>query len=310
MYGFNSNKSKAEVPKIYTSPTAPQEGSTGDLWLKTERILAPEAYAVYDSNDESLTIFRDEIGKYTDGQVVGTKTYYAGIEDITGNTNPKWRDKISSVTKVIIKDIFRPKTAFNMFDAMTNLTKIEGIENLDTSECTNMRSMFEWCQNLTKLDVSSFDTSECTNMGRMFWGCKNLENLDVSRFDTSNVDNMGGMFYDCQKLAELDLSHFDTSNVTNMYNMFSECYNLETLDISHFDTSKIVSIHYMFQYCYKLTATLHIMKMPSEYYAMCQDTSRDSGKLTLKYTSPVTSANIDTLVATKGSGNVVNGGPA
>lgn len=254
MYGFNSDRSKVEVPKIYTSSTAPLEGSAGDLWLK---VYSDEAYAVFDLSDGSLTIFRDEVGKYTDWQVIGTKTYYAGIEDRTGHTTPKWYSKKSSVTKVIIEDTFRPKTTYWMF-GMPNLTELKGVGNLDTSNVTDMSSMFYDCNNITSLDLSSFDTS--------------------------NVIDMSYMFNNCESLTELDVSHFDTSKVTDMRGMFSACSNL--------------------------TATLNIMNMPSNYTDVCKDTSKDSGQLTLKYTAPVTSADIDLLVATKGDGNVVNGGPA
>lgn len=279
MYGFNSDRSKVEVPKIYTSSTAPQEGSAGDLWLKVYR---DEAYAVFDSSDGSLTIFRDEVGKYTDGQIAGTKTYYAGIEDIEGERSPKWS---GSITKVIIEDTFRPKTAYKMFYEESNLTSIEGIENLNMSECTNMGFMFYNCQNLTILDVSHFDTSKVTKMNGVFWGCRNL--------------------------TELDLSHFDTSNVTVMNSMFKDCSNLTELDLSSFDTSKVTNTNFMFNGCRKLTATLNIMNMPTSHNNMCNGAASSSGaQLTLKYTSPVTSADIDTLVATKGNGNVVNGGPA
>lgn len=244
------------APKTYISSTAPQEGSMGDLWLKTERILEGEAYAVFDSSDRSLTIFRDEAGRYTDRQVVGTKTYYAGIENITGETYPKWIE--SNIIKVVIEDIFKPKTAYYMFGENANLTDIEGIENLDTSKCTNMRGMFS--------------------------ACYGLVSLDLSNFNTINVTTMEGMFSACANLTSLNLSSFNTSNVTDMYAMFSGCY--------------------------KITAALNIMNMPTYYDYMCSDASRDSGQLTLKYTAPVTSADIDLLVAEKGSGNVVNGGPA
>ncbi len=35
-----------------------------------------EAYAVFDSSDGSLMLFRGETGAYEDGQTMGTKTYY------------------------------------------------------------------------------------------------------------------------------------------------------------------------------------------------------------------------------------------
>lgn len=254
MYGFNSDRSKVDVPKIYTSSTAPQEGSAGDLWLKVDE---DEAYGVFDSSDGSLVVFRDEVGKYTDGQVIGTKTYYAGIEDITGETMVGWGYNATYITKVIIKDIFKPKTAYHMFSGASNLSKIDGIKNLDTSECVNMFGMFTGCG-----------------------------------------------------LTSLDLSGFDTSKVTDMSAMFNHCIDLTQLDLSSFNTSKVTNIFYMFSDCYKLTATLNIMNMPTDYMDMCYNAARDSGQLTLKYTAPVTSADIDLLVATKNNGNVVNGGQA
>ena len=154
--------------------------------------------------------------------------------------------------------MFKPKTAYYMFMGMENLTEIKGMENLDTSECTNMYSMFD--------------------------NCVNLEELDVSGFNTSNVTDMGEMFSSCGNLIELNLIHFDTSKVKDM--------------------------HRMFYACHKLTATLNIMETLNYYDDMCHNTARDSGLLTLKYTSPVTSAHINSLVATKDDGNVVNGGQA
>ena len=47
--------------------------------------------------------------------------------------------------------------------------------------------LFTFCQNITKIDLSSFDTKNVTNMNEMFSDCSNLENLDLSSFDTKNV---------------------------------------------------------------------------------------------------------------------------
>ena len=88
--------------------------------------------------------------------------------------------------------------------------------------------MFSDCSKLTNLDLSSFDTSQVTNMSSMFRKCSALTNLDLSKFDTSKVTNMSYMFTECSALTNLDLSKFDTSQVTpmNNFNMFDGCNQL------------------------------------------------------------------------------------
>ena len=132
--------------------------------------------------------------------------------------------------------------------------KIEGLENLDTSNVTSMYQMFSYCRGLTSLDVSKFDTSKVTDMTQMFCDCRGLTSLDVSSFDTSEVTSMGSMFYECRGLTSLDVSKFDTSKVTNMYRMFSYCSGLTSLDVSRFDTSNVKSMYGMFYSCSGLTS--------------------------------------------------------
>lgn len=306
---------------------------------------AKEAYAVYDSSDTSLTFFRDDIGKYTNGQVDGTKTYYTGIES-TGRANPPWYSNRADVTTVIFKDVIKPISCYEWFYGMENLIDIVDLKYLNTSNVTDMKLMFYNCNSittldvshfdthnvtdmqsmfymsyrhgstpaseLTTLDVSHFDTSNVTKMGYMFASCGRLTNIDVSNFDTSNVTDMQYMFAGCCSLTTLDLSLFNTSKVTNMACMFSYCIVLSTLDLSHFDTSRLTTTPGMFEDAYKLSINkFNIMHMPTSYDRMFDDAATDSNALiNIYYISPATSANIDTLIATKGSNsNVVNAGP-
>ena len=127
------------------------------------------------------------------------------------------------------------------------------ISNIDTSNVTDMRSMFNGCTYLTSLDLSNFNTSNVTDMNSMFNGCQNLTSLILSNFDTSNVRDMNSMFYNCKNLTSLDLSSFNTSNVTDMRSMFLNCKNLTSLDLSNFDTSNVMDMSSMFQSCSNLT---------------------------------------------------------
>ena len=135
--------------------------------------------------------------------------------------------------------IIMPEDCSYMFDCCFYLKQIVAIENLNTSNVTNMTRMFYCCRILTQLDVSNFDTSNVTNMRYMFDDCESLTQLDVSNFDTSNVTSLAGMFALCKILTTLDLSNFDTSNVIDMSSMFYDCTSLTKLDISNFNTPKV-----------------------------------------------------------------------
>lgn len=108
-------------------------------------------------------------------------------------------------------------------------TNLDFIRGLDTSNVTDMTSMFDTCNRLENLNISHLDTGKVTNMKTMFQNCAMITSLDLSSFNTSNVTNMQMMFYACQKLYDINLNNFDTSKVTNMEQMFSACYLLRTI---------------------------------------------------------------------------------
>ena len=173
-----------------------------------------------------------------------TGTVY-NIGSTKGNTN---------ITKAVFDASFKnyaPTSTASWFQNCLKLATIEGIENLNTENVTDMSSMFMWCSALTTLDLSNFNTSNVTNMNNMFSNC-NLTTLDLSNFNTENVTNMSSMFSGCSALTTLDLSNFNTEKVTNMSFMFSYCYALTTLDISNFNTKKVTSMRAMFYYCNSL----------------------------------------------------------
>ncbi|MBO4720137.1 MAG: BspA family leucine-rich repeat surface protein [Prevotella sp.] len=113
--------------------------------------------------------------------------------------------------------------------ALTNMTAIEGLENLNTAQVTSIESMFNRCSSLTSLDLSSFNTTKVKAMGWMFDGCSGLRSIDLSSFNTSNVTVMEQMFYGCSGLTSLDLSSFDVSKVKYTDFMFYACKKLTTI---------------------------------------------------------------------------------
>ena len=123
-------------------------------------------------------------------------------------------------------------------DLLSYLTTVD-LSGLDTSNYTNMGSMFNSYLSLTSLDLSSFNTSKVIDMSSMFYSCSSLNSLDLSSFNTSKVTDMSEMFNYCKSLTSIDLSSFDTSKVTSMVEMFKDCSSLTSLDLSNWNTSKV-----------------------------------------------------------------------
>ena len=140
------------------------------------------------------------------------------------------------------------KSGLGLFDDNDKCTDISAI-NLDVSECTTVRGMFNGCNSLISLDLSNWNTSNVTSMRAMFGSCGKLATLDVSNFDTSKVTDMGSMFSGCGGLTSLNLSNFNTSKVNDIGMMFYDCRGLATLDLSNWDISKVTSIDSMFNNC-------------------------------------------------------------
>ena len=173
----------------------------------------------------------------------------AGAYDLNeGNNEPGWLTQKENIYKVVFDASFakaRPTSCYKWFWSC-DVTQIEGIENLNTEEVTNMHSMFSGCLYLTSLDVSKFDTQKVEDMSDMFASCTDLESLNVSNFDTQKVKDMNDMFYNCTGLTSLDVSNFNTQNVEDMSFMFSSCFGLTSLDLSNFDTKEVTNMSNMF----------------------------------------------------------------
>ena len=118
--------------------------------------------------------------------------------------------------------------------------------NANSSEMFYSNRYEQTIKNILELDLSNFDTSQVTDMNTMFSGMSNLTTLDLSNFDTSKVTDMSSMFDSVRNLTTLDLSNFDTSKVTYMYGMFNDMSNLTTLDLSNFNTSNVRNMSTMF----------------------------------------------------------------
>lgn len=204
-----------------------------------EQINIITALNGHDANDEKTW----DISERKNGR------YLAWYED--KDNNNFWEVTIAGNGRVKLN-----KSAKLLFKALgTYAGKIEmnGIENLDTSEVTDMSYMFTDGSQYTDLDLSSFDTSNVTTMSGMFLNCSKLTNLNLANFDTKNVVKLTNLFNGCSAIENINLSSFDTSNVTKMYAMFGNCENLKNVNLKNFDTSKVTDMEAMFFNCKSLS---------------------------------------------------------
>lgn len=139
----------------------------------------------------------------------------------------------------------------SMFENMNNLVAL--VIYFDTSNVTDMSRMFAGCRNILEFNLTTLNTSKVTTMNAMFNGCSGLTFIDLSNFNTSKVTFMGSMFQNCSGLTSLDLSGFDVGNVTNFNIMFQSCSKLTSLDLSNFNMNSAASTSYMFYGCKALT---------------------------------------------------------
>ena len=117
------------------------------------------------------------------------------------------------------------------YKAQADKVNIDGVEYYQLKSDKDLYNDFYKFNNntFTNLIFKDVDTSNVTNMGSMFNYCRSLTSLDVSNFNTSNVTIMNSIFSGCKALTSLDISGWDTSNVTNMNKMFTSCNALKTI---------------------------------------------------------------------------------
>ena len=198
--------------------------------------------------DGTLTFF------LTSKETLGENEY--GIYGLGAKPDWVWKNpNVTKVTKVVFDPAFanaRPTNCYAWFQGYVNLTSIEGIEYLNTSQVTDMHNMFSECSHLQTTDFSGFDTRKVKDMSYMFHNCGSLKSLDISNFNTSEVTDMRGMFDGCIGLTSLDLSHLNTSKVSVMASMFQSCIHLLSVNLSGWDTRNVKSMTGMFKRCLSL----------------------------------------------------------
>ena len=259
----------SSLTTIYASSkfvTTQVSNSSGMFWY-CEKLKGEEVWTKDKATDK--TFAKIEGGYFSGGiprvkYADGTLTFFLASKETLGENEygiygmgakPTWLVNKNNVTKVVFDPAFanaRPTNCYAWFNGCENLTNIEGIEYLNTSQVTDMHNMFYNCYHLQTTDFSGFDTRKVKDMSCMFYNCSSLKSLDISNFNTSEVTDMRGMFEGCIGLTSLDLSHLNTSKVSIMISMFQSCIKLLSVNLSGWDTRNVKSMTQMFKRCHSL----------------------------------------------------------
>ena len=240
------------ITRIYIGPEWNTDNVTKSAYMFYNcYVLEGGNGTVYDGNTYDATYARFDFGEDQPGYMTGKfeaysvldggkLTFYYDLDreerkgikfdmNTSTTTPPEWNSFSEDITKVIFDPSFvyaRPVVTYRWFDQMSNLKEIEGMEYLNTSEVTDMTSMFFGCSSLTSIDVSHFDTRKVKSMHSMFRGT-NITSLDLSNFETWDVVLMGSMFQDCSSLQTIYVNDgWGTVSATDATMMFYGCENL------------------------------------------------------------------------------------
>lgn len=194
---YCENKNLEKVIELSGLPTGLVDGETRKMWVSpkyVEGLTAPDGWEFVDCNTGEVIAPKEEIPLYQPG-------------------------------------MFRENR------------DIEEVSVMVTSEHDNLSEMFRECENLRTINgIEDWDTSNVTNMNNMFYNCRSLESLDLKGFNTSNVRDMWDMFSECENLKELNLSSFEIRIDCVVNYMLNNCRRLHTLRLDNCNEDTIRKI--------------------------------------------------------------------
>ena len=125
---------------------------------------------------DALTFHFDRDWEETDMN----RIYINQAEQKTGWIGKGWTKSITTVSFSPSFAGYFPISTRRWMDGMSSLTKIEGMEYLNTSRAEDMTAMFRGCTDIDSLDLSHFDLSGAKEKDEMLKDCTGLKFLSVS----------------------------------------------------------------------------------------------------------------------------------
>ena len=135
------------------------------------------------TNFNNVDINAYQESKEHDGEIGAYQTPWNGyLEQDTA------RQQYKNITKVVINNTIKP-TNMSMWFWKMPIKEIEGLEKINTSNCTNMYATFQFASNatITTLNLSTWNTSKVTNMMNMFYNCTSLVGENGTKYNATKI---------------------------------------------------------------------------------------------------------------------------
>lgn len=204
----NSTPKKLEKGDIVKGRRYIIEGST-DYWGKCPYFIEE----THTNNVSTVTLHvlgGEAIGvTETNGSEEGSKVYTSPLDEYK-----------TTLTKIIFEGhiTFPASTNFtNLFKDFSNLSEIVNLDYIDTSNVTNMTSMFEGCGKLKLVNLRYFNTTNVTSFDNMFKGCSEIHQLDLSSFTMSDNTTCATMLNGLTKLHRIVMPKNITTNFDTVF---------------------------------------------------------------------------------------------
>ncbi len=221
-----------------------------------ETVAQKEAYVASDDYGNTVTFYYDD-----------QKSSRSWVAEINKSYTDYWNPdqypphpylKVSEVTFDASFADYRPTSTAYWFCGCDHLSSFSGLENLNTSEVTDMSYMFHGINYAHKLDLSSFNTAKVTDMGEMFSGCTSLERIyvDGAKWSTANVTNGSNMFKDCllligengttydESCADYDYARIDKPETPGYFTSFDAPRPYATLSLDYENEIATLTLYY------------------------------------------------------------------
>lgn len=259
-----------------------KDGSITCYVIGTKLIIAGNGSGKIAANEDSYQLFTYCEADWSAYDLPSEVEQILGLNILDTSNVRIFKEMFYSLSKISSLDLscFDTSSATDlngMFKSCNSLTSLN-ISTWHTGKVITTESMFNNCKMLEYVDgLDEFDTSNVTNMSRMFSYSKvtNFQNLD-----TSKVENMSYMFMEYQReslvfpawnlsnainfeacfsggvyggvVKHLDLSNFAYKNSINASNLFRSAKTVETIILPKNFGRHMTSFRQLFSDCPKL----------------------------------------------------------
>lgn len=109
---------------------------------------------------------------------------------------------------------------------------------IDINYATDLSSLFKYCENLEKVDLTGVDMSTVESTRSMFDGCSNLTSVSFGKYKESSLKYIDSMFNECKKIEIIDMGEI-ACKIEGFSGFCDNCTNLKEINLKNMDFSQV-----------------------------------------------------------------------